>query len=574
MSEEHLATPATAREALAAWWAETKQSPWQRSPLAKLALGLHEPDSLARREAEYADFAATVGGPLDDAARLTNRDENLPVLDAWDGIGQRTEGVRFHPDYHQIGQAAYASGIIADYAEPGREVGQLVKFFLLAHLGEGGHCCPLACTAGLVKVLQQKGSDLLKTRYLPGLLRRDGQHLVGAQFVTEVQGGSDVGQGAVRARPQGDCPEGSYRLRGEKWFCSVINADLFLLTARVEDGPRGTAGLGCFLVPRRLPDGSLNHFRIRRLKTKLGTRSMASAEVDWLDAHAWPVGPVDEGFKTMVSVVLQTSRVVNAVGTTGSMARAMLDATAYARHRVAFGNPVAVYPSARRILAKMATETWACHFSTFHLAALSARLDRGEGDDADRAALRMWTNANKYWTSIRNTQTVRDAMEILGGNGAIEDFSVLPRLFRDSMVFESWEGTHNTLGAQVLRDVVKLGLHEPMFDHLGRLLEGLPAGPLRDQVGECASRARDAFLDIREVELQEASARVRDSMDLAMVAFQAATLLEVAEHEFQTLGTTRAPAAAGHLLDLYPPARLVGPGRASVDALLDQHLPG
>ncbi len=548
--------PAKARAALAAWDAETRRDPWERSRLPELMLRLHAPEELERRPALYRDLGKAIATSLDAAARLTNRDENLPRLDAWDGIGRRTEAIRFHPDYHAMAAPIYGSRVMADYDTPGREVGQMVRFFLLAHLGEAGHLCPLACTAGLIKILQAKGGKALRDRLLPRLLDPDSRtNMIGAQFVTEVQGGSDVATSAVRAEP-GAGDDDAWRIRGEKWFCSVANADLYLVTARVEgEGDRaGTAGLGCFVIPRLLPDGSPNSFRIRRLKTKLGTRSMASAEIDWVDALAYPIGPVEEGFKNTVGIVLQTSRVLNAVGTAGSMARAWLDAEAYARHRTAFGAPIVSYPAIRRTLASMKAETWAATASSFEVAGLSDRVALGKADDRIRGALRMLTNCNKYLTSIVNTRVVRDGIEVLGGNGTIEDFSILPRLLRDALVFESWEGAHNVLAAQMLRDALRYDLDRPMLEHLGKLAEGGSDGQVRAELSRRVEGLAGRWKSLRSLTPEVAADRIRALVDETQIVFQGASLARLADFD-DTLGSGEARAVLEHFLALHPEDR-------------------
>lgn len=458
--------PTAARQALAEWQ-EAKRQNFYSTDTDLQAILLHHlgPEVLAQEAPGLVAFGAESATVLDDLIRENNRDEHLPQLRRWDGIGRRIDEVIFHPSYFEIGQRAYRTGALARYARPGEERIQLAYCYLLAHHGEGGHLCPFACTAGLIKILQARGNEALKAHLLPGLLhldRRAPEHYHGAQFLTEVQGGSDVGANAVRARRDGQ----HFRISGEKWFCSVIDADLYLMTARLDGSPSGTAGLGAFVVPRLLPDGTPNGVHIRRLKYKLGTRSMASGEADFVDALAWAVGdPVSE-FKSVVEIVLNTSRVYNAIAACGMMRRAEIEATTYAAHREAFGQKIESFPLVRHTLARISSERRRAVAGTFGVIALSDAVALGQADESARQVLRLVINMNKYWTAIRCTDTIRDAIEVLGGNGAIEDFSVLPRLLRDSIVVEAWEGTHNVLCAQVLRDLQKLGLHHAFFAFL------------------------------------------------------------------------------------------------------------
>ena len=271
---------------------------------------------------------------------------------------------------------------------------------------------------------------------------------------------------------------------------------LFRSTARVEG--TGTSGLRAFVVPRRVGDGP-NRFQVRRLKYKLGTRSMASAEIDLVGALGHPVGD----FRRTVEIVLNTSRLYNAVCAAGFLQRAWREADGYARARRAFGSPILAFPTIRRVVARLRTEAYAARAVTFLLAARP-----------QDAAWRMLVNLNKIWTAQTCPAGVRDAIEVLGGNGAIEDFSVLPRLLRDSLVLEAWEGGHGVLCAQILKDMRKLRLHEPAFVLLAELGGDLVAERLS------ATRARFEALLARP----DADAHVRDLVEELRPVAQAAAL--------------------------------------------------
>jgi alkylation response protein AidB-like acyl-CoA dehydrogenase len=411
-----------------------------------------------------SDFAQVVRDVIDPAVEECER--NPPRLGA---NGQ----IEFDPAYHRAGHAVWASGIVG--AGP---VEQASLFHLLAQAGEGGHACPVVCTAGLVRALRTNASDELRERFLPPLLETDYDRAQrGAQFLTERHGGSDVGANRVEAVPDGEV----WRLHGEKWFCSVADADQFVVTARPRGAPAGTRGIGCFLVPREV-----GGFRIRRLKDKLGTRALATGEIEFDGAVAYPLGPLEHGFRTAVSV-LNTSRWLNAVGSSGLMRRAQRVAAEFAQEREAFGRVILDFPLVRENLAVMKAETDAALASTTELTELVDRIDRGEASDEDVAWHRLLVNANKFVTSIAATKGVRRAIETLGGNGTIEDFSPLPRLYRDAIVFESWEGTHNVLCAQVLRDLERMDAVELAAERAGASEE--LADRLRCSVADPASGA-------------------------------------------------------------------------------------
>jgi alkylation response protein AidB-like acyl-CoA dehydrogenase len=503
-------------------------------------------------EAELVAFGRAVATVIDPAAAINDRPHNHPRLDAWDGIGRRTEAIEFHPSYHEAGRPAYEAGLLALAAEPGHVLQQSALFYLLTQAGEMGHACPFVCTLGLIRALQAGGSDALKAMYLPPLLERDyNRKHTASQFLTEVQGGSDVGANAVEARPDETRP-GVWLLRGEKWFCSVANADQMLVTARPRGAAAGTRGLGAFLVPRYLPDGSLNAFRIRRLKTKFGTRTMASGEMDFEDAVAYPIGTLEDGFKTVVELVLNTSRWANALGSAGLLRRAYVEAWTFAHHRRAFGERIARYPLVMEALAEIKTDLYAMLASTLRLSYLLDRMDRGEATDQERAVHRLLVNINKYTTSVQASLGIRRAQEVLGGNGAIEDFSIVPRLYRDAVVFESWEGSHNVLCLQAGRDMQRYGLHHHLFAYLAALVDGVS----HPDLGEAQERILDAMEAVRarvEQVLNGVSVfhqtHIRRVIDRLTPLVQATCLLTEADHELRMGLTTDKPLALAFFLD-------------------------
>jgi acyl-CoA dehydrogenase len=396
-------------------------------------------------------FGETVAGEVDPevyAAEVTG-----PQIHA----GTRIE---FDPAYHRAGSAVWASGVLKAGAWE-----QAAMLYLLTHAGEAGHACPVVCTAGLIRALRREASANLCERFLPPLLEPDYAlcHR-GAQFLTEIQGGSDVGANTTEAVPDGDV----WRLSGEKWFCSVADADQFVVTARPRGAPGGTRGIGCFLVPR-LVGGEPNGFTIERLKDKVGTRALATGEFTFHGALAYPIGALEDGFRIAAGVVLNTSRWLNAFGSAGLMRRAYLVAESFSRYREAFGHPIAEYPLVQENLAVMKAEAAAALASSLEVTAMVDRIDAGTASEEDVAWFRILVNANKLVTSLAATAVCRRGIEALGGNGTIEDFSPMPRLWRDAIVFESWEGTHNVLVAQVLRDLARMNAVELVRERVGEI---------------------------------------------------------------------------------------------------------
>ncbi len=499
------------RSDLAAWVNAQPDDFYDSSKLLRLLQGLDwSAEEQARREPVLRRYGQVVARDLDAVAAENNQPANLPRTSGWDGIGRTAHAVQHHPTWWEAGRLIYGSGIMAAYGEePASHRTILSLFYLSSHVGEGGHNCPLACTAGAIRALQSLGTPEQQAKFLPRLLDPNfDTNYTAAQFLTEVQGGSDVGANGCVATQQ---PDGTWRISGEKWFCSNVDADVIVMSARPEGNPAGTRGLAMFVLPAVLPDGMRNGFRVRRLKDKLGTRSMASAELDFDGAVAEALGPVDQGFVNLMSLVINTSRLYNAFGCAGIAQRSYLVASGYARHRQAFGQPIAQYPLVQETLALLLADAEASLAGSWLLAGLQERLDSGDVTDIERGFFRMALNLNKVRTAQLGHAAVCRAIEVLGGNGAIETFSVLPRLLCDNVVYENWEGTHNTLMLQVLRDSTRLQVHEAFFAWLEEHLDpSLVAGPRRD-----FEALLEAPMGVATLQLRPVCARLATLVQLA-----------------------------------------------------------
>ena len=523
-------TTSAARAAFDAWRRAFPVDPFADDTGLQAILNRHlAGERLEELRASASAFAHEVVTVISSAASRYEQRAYLPELARWDGLGRRTEEVSFDPSYHEAGRAVWRSGLVALSATPGRAYEQAVLLYLLSLEGEAGHACPATCTIGLARALRRVADDDVRERFLPALVELDYDAAErGSQFLTEVQGGSDVGANVCEAVPTGDGR--TWRVSGEKWFCSVADARQFFLTARVPGGPTGTRGLGSFVVPR-LIEGEPNGFSLRRLKDKLGTRGMASGEIDFDGALGWPVGPVADGFKTAVGTVLNTSRWMTALGDAGMMRRAVLEVRAYARHRWAFGQPIEAFPAVRRRIVDMATSQMAALHLCFELTRLEDLIDGGQASETDVVLHRFCVNVAKYLVSLQATDAVHSAIEVLGGNGAIEEFSILPRLYRDTIVYESWEGTHNVLVAQVLNDCRRLPILDVVGDRLDALASG--AGELGDMIARVTARSlNDAWRAVGDLEF--GAWHFRGLVDRIGVAYEAALLASSGETDLAT----------------------------------------
>ncbi|QJS13335.1 DNA alkylation response protein [Streptomyces argyrophyllae] len=378
---------------------------------------------------------------------LANRYE--PVLRTHDRYGHRVDEVEFHPSWHHLMRTAVAEGLAgAPWADdrPGAHVARTAGGLVWGHT-EAGHGCPTSMTYAAVPALRAQ-PDLAKV-YEPLLTSREYDPrlrvptekpgLLAGMGMTEKQGGSDVRTNTTTATPTGEA--GVYTLRGHKWFTSAPMCDVFLVLAQAP------GGLSCFLVPRVLPDGSRNTFRVQRLKDKLGNRSNASSEPEFDRTVAWLVGPEGRGVKTIIEMV-NCTRLDCVMSSATLMRKTLVEAGHHARYRSAFGARLIDQPLMRNVLADLALESEAATTLTLRLAGAADRAVRG--DAGERAFRRIATAVGKYWVTKRGPAFTAEALECLGGNGYVED-SGMPRHYREAPLLSIWEGSGNVNALDVLR---------------------------------------------------------------------------------------------------------------------------
>lgn len=412
-----------------------------------------ERSRLDRATLDWVDeFGAAVAGRFRLRADAVERRENLPFVAERGPYNRGSAEVVLPRQTRQSLAEVHGSGLWRPDLD---ERARYAAVYLLNQNGEAGVACSTACTDGLIRALRSHGDDRRSREVLERMEQANpDQWLHGAQFVSEIQGGSDAATNAVRVESARD---GLWTLSGQKWFCSNCTADYWLVTGRVSGGPAGHRGVGLFCVPR-LWEGEPNGYRIVRLKDKLGTRALATAEIDLDGALGWPVGAVDSGLKNMVSTVLVTSRIHNIVAAAGFTRRASREAHAYANFRRAFGRRICEHPllaASLRRLSQAADRTAAGAFAAVDV--WVASLERP--DDADRALwARVLVSVSKAVVTRRTPAHVYEAMMVFGGNGIEERFCALPRLWRDAAILETWEGPYTLLLMQALGDLVKFGV--------------------------------------------------------------------------------------------------------------------
>lgn len=411
---------------------------------------------------EVAELGALAGGTT--AQRWGElADRNRPVLHTHDRYGHRVDEVEYDPAYHELMTVAVGHGLhAAPWADDraGAHVVRAAKTSVWTP--EPGHICPISMTYAVVPALRHNPElaaiyePLLTSRaYDPELtLPTAKAGITAGMSMTEKQGGSDVRAGTTEATPNGD---GTYSLRGHKWFTSAPMCDVFLVLAQAP------GGLSCFFLPRILPDGTRNRMFLQRLKEKLGNHANASSEVEYDGATAWLVGEEGRGVPTIIEMVNLT-RLDCTLGSATSMRNGLMRATHHAQHRKAFGAYLIDQPLMRNVLADLAVEAEAATMLAMRMAGATDRATRG--DERETLVRRIGLAAAKYWVCKRATPHAAEAMECLGGNGYVEDFG-MARLYREAPLMGIWEGSGNVSALDTLRAMAtRPECIEVLFDEL------------------------------------------------------------------------------------------------------------
>lgn len=448
-----------------------------------------------------------------ELGNLANK--NTPVLKTHDRFGNRLDAVEFHPAYHQLMRIAIENethSLAWTNDKSGKYVARSVLAYLKQQVDEGTSC-PVTMTFAVVPSL--KISEEIAGVWLPKILSNEyderflpiGEKL-GATFgmaMTEPQGGSDVRANITFAEKLND--SGEYKITGRKWFCSAPMSDAFLVLAQTEKG------ISCFLTPRFTPEGKKNAIYFQRLKDKLGNKSNASSEVEFHETYARIIGEEGRGVANIMEMVRHT-RLDCAVGSAATLRRAVAESIHHCTYRKAFGKFLVEQPLMQNLLADLALESEAATAFGFRLA---RGFDEAEIDEQAKLFTRAATAIGKFWNCKRAVFAVGEAIEILGGNGYVED-SVLPRLYRDIPVNSIWEGSGNVQCLDVLRSMQKEpNSIEAVFAELET------AKNLNENYDKFLLKLKDEFSDLSNLEF-----RARIIVEKFALLLQAATVLKTA----------------------------------------------
>lgn len=506
------------------------------------------PDPDVRRLGELAGTAAA-------AAWADEADQFPPRLRTHDTRGNRLDEVAYHPSYHELMTVAVSHGLTAEPwlpdARRGAHLARAAGFYLWSQV-ENGHLCPISMSYAAGPVLA--ANHEAATQWLPKVASRSYEPVLvpieqkrGAivgMGMTEKQGGSDVRTNSTTATRdvRGPLGEGSYRLRGHKWFCSAPMSDGFLVLAQAP------AGLSCFLLPRVLPDGTRNSFALQRLKDKLGNRSNASSEVEFDDSWATLLGVEGRGIRTIIDMVAGT-RLDCILGSSATMRQALVRATHHTARRTAFDRPLIDQPLMRNVLADLALES---ESATLLALRLAHAIDEGDSDFA-----RLGVALGKFWVCKRTSPMVAEALECLGGLGYIEE-NGLARLYREAPLNSIWEGSGNVNALDVLRAMTREPASVAALAKEASSARGVDGRLDRaidaiEQIGARASREQAAIEARRTVEILamtlQAALLARYSEPAIAEAFIASRVAGEHGATFGTLSPAAVTAAAGPLLE-------------------------
>ena len=456
----------------------------------------HTGDEAESLDREMREFSRKVSFRWRDLTERIVTPDRRPYMMHYDGHKNRIDRIVRPYETEVMEKEVFSQALFSDSTSPWS---RFIKFYLLSENGEAGVNCPLTCTWGLAALLE-KFADSPETRAILEHIKEGGEdgHAIGAQFVSEIQGGSDVPANLLEAVEE----DGVWRLYGTKFFCSAAHADYAAVTAK----PRGSENVALFVVPMWMPGNKEKEIRngctIDRIKWKMGTVELPTAELTFNGAVAYPAGPLDRGVASVVGIVLTYSRLAIAIGMAGGMARGLREVKKYAEFRTAFGMPLKDWPMAAGQLRKnerYALRTIAGAFKVYERfislpggLALGLNTEEPLALKKQRFDVRQLVMLQKITVAQDACDMSRLGISVFGGHGVMEDFSSFPRMFRDGLVNELWEGPRNVLLTQLFLDFQRVrewhppqdfvqsilsGADESLINHMGRELEEIMETP-------------------------------------------------------------------------------------------------
>jgi putative acyl-CoA dehydrogenase len=458
--------------------------------------------------------------------------------DAW---GRRVDRIETSDAWRELDGISATEGLVATAYERSHgahsRIDQFARLYLFAP-SSALYSCPLAMTDGAARFLEVHGDESTRPVFAHLTSRDPNEFWTSGQWMTERTGGSDVGNTSTVAR----CEEAdTYRLYGSKWFTSATTSQVAMTLARIEGAPAGSHGLSVFLIKLRDSEGRLRNIRIERLKEKLGTRALPTAELTLEGTPAQLVGGAGDGVRK-IATLFNVTRVYNAVAGVAGMRRAIALATDYARRRRAFGKLLIEHPLHVETLAEMQLELSAAFLLAFRVVELLGKDECGDATESESRLLRLLIPVAKLYTAKQSIAVASEALEAFGGAGYLEDTG-MPRLLRDAQVLSIWEGTTNILSLDVLRAIERTDAFAEWASDVRRRLKNITSVDLSSPIGQTLGAVQRieqhvARTAIADSEAQQAGAR---GFAFAIARTEAAMLLlEYANAEVNQVAVTSA----------------------------------
>ena len=463
-------------------------------------------DAFREVEADLKRFGGRAAGDLLLMSQAAESEP--PRLVQYDPWGRRVDRIETSQAWKDLDRVAAEEGIVATgYERKYGALSRLVQFakLYLFHPSSAYYTCPLAMTDGAARALEVYGDDEIKAHAFTRLTSRDpAKFWTSGQWMTERTGGSDVSGTSTVARFDGR----KFRLYGEKWFTSATTSQMAMTLARIEGAPEGSKGLSLFYLELRNADGALQGIRVNRLKDKLGTKALPTAELTLDGAEAKLIGGEGGGVRKIASL-FNVSRMYNACCAVGGMRRAVTLARDYAYKRVAFGKPLSEHPLHLETLASMQVELDGAFLLMMHAAELLGKEETDAATPQEAATLRGLMPIVKLYTAKQSVAVISEALEAFGGAGYCEDTG-FPRLLRDTQTLAIWEGTTNILSLDLLRAIEKEGALDALTAAAGKLLSRVASPELvesRDLVSAALQELLTQFRQLRDPDAFQAVAR-------------------------------------------------------------------
>lgn len=492
-------------------------------------------------EPALRNIGRDAGGPIDELSRLS--DKRIPELIHYNNVGERVDEIVLDASYKKLEEFGHCKYPLVSMSHKENLLGitgefpAVLKytFWYIFGQAEFGVLCPMSMTDAAARVIKKFANKEIKEKYLPLLTSTEkGKYWTAGQFMTEKQGGSDVGANEVTAK----LIDNEWTIWGDKWFSSNPGADMALVLARPENAQEGTRGLGLFLVARKLDDGSLNHYQINRLKDKLGTRNMPSGEIKFNGAKAVLIGDISNGFKQMMEMV-NAARISNAVRSTGLIRRGFLESLNYTENRKAFGKPLAELPLMVETLFEQLIDSEASLSMILYASEVYGESESGNIEK--NKLIRVLTPILKGYICKRARYLSGEAMEAKGGNGYIEDW-VNPKIVRDAHLGSVWEGTTNILALDILRAFSKDKVHDVLFKDIYKRLDDISDSNVRkisNIVSKLAKETYNQTLRILELERNKQEWTMKNLMNRLYHLLAISLLIEEADYQIKQEGSYR-----------------------------------